>query len=29
MGIAQAGGPGLRLAQDLPAPFSQALAQLN
>ncbi|MCS4293931.1 ethanolamine ammonia-lyase large subunit [Comamonas sp. BIGb0152] len=29
MGIAQAGGPGLRLAEDLPAPFSQALAQLN
>jgi ethanolamine ammonia-lyase large subunit len=29
MGIAQAGGPGLRLAHDLPAPFSQALAQLN
>ncbi|MCD2167884.1 ethanolamine ammonia-lyase subunit EutB [Comamonas koreensis] len=29
MGITQAGGPGLRLAQDLPAPFSQALAQLH
>ncbi len=35
MGIAQAAGsgpgpgPGLRLATDLPAPFSQALAQLN
>ena len=31
MGIAQAAGsgPGLRLAADLPAPFSQALAQLN
>ncbi|MEG0973454.1 MAG: ethanolamine ammonia-lyase subunit EutB [Comamonas sp.] len=29
MGITQAGGPGLRLAHDLPAPFSQALAQLN
>ncbi|MEJ5125607.1 ethanolamine ammonia-lyase subunit EutB [Comamonas sp. MYb21] len=31
MGIAQASGsgPGLRLAADLPAPFSQALAQLN
>ncbi|GAB2805116.1 ethanolamine ammonia-lyase subunit EutB [Comamonas piscis] len=29
MGITQAGGPGLRLAQDLPAPFSRALAQLN
>ncbi|QMV72281.1 ethanolamine ammonia-lyase subunit EutB [Comamonas piscis] len=29
MGITQAGGPGLRLAHDLPAPFSRALAQLN
>ena len=29
MGIAQSGGPGLRLADGLPAPFSQALAQLN
>ncbi|WP_021028755.1 ethanolamine ammonia-lyase subunit EutB [Comamonas sp. B-9] len=31
MGIAQSAGsgPGLRLAADLPAPFSQALAQLN
>ena len=29
MGITQAGGQGLRLAQDLPAPFSQALAQLH
>ncbi|TDS84382.1 ethanolamine ammonia-lyase subunit EutB [Comamonas sp. JUb58] len=29
MGITQAGGPGLRLVQDLPAPFSQALAQLH
>jgi len=29
MGITQAGGPGLRLADGLPVPFSQALAQLN
>ncbi|MFA9285340.1 ethanolamine ammonia-lyase subunit EutB [Comamonas sp. SY3] len=29
MGIAQSGGPGLRLADGLPVPFSQALAQLN